>query len=293
MNDNVKGKRLSVIIVTFNSENLIMDCLDSIFKYNDIHDDLEVVLVDNCSKEYLSMFTSIKEKYHDRVVLISNKMNGGYGQGNNVGIKASKAPVVLIMNPDVRLVKPVFKKLLHLFERQDLAIVGMQQYESLSKRSQSFLMLKETVFSLLLHKIYTKVNRFNENYFCISGACFAIRKSVFIKVGMFDEQMFLYGEERMLHYKILKLGNYHVLYDSTVGYLHPKENRAFSSDSFLIGFQSFMYTCDKLGLDLYESCVRMINMYKFLVFSSWIRRDKSRAEYYGEIIELIKNNMRK
>ena len=54
MNNHIKRKAVSVVIVTFNSENLIMDCLDSIFKYNDISDDLEVVLVDNCSKNYLS-----------------------------------------------------------------------------------------------------------------------------------------------------------------------------------------------------------------------------------------------
>ena len=39
MNNHIKRKAVSVVIVTFNSENLIMDCLDSIFKYNDISDE--------------------------------------------------------------------------------------------------------------------------------------------------------------------------------------------------------------------------------------------------------------
>ena len=143
MNNHIKRKAVSVVIVTFNSENLIMDCLDSIFKYNDISDDLEVVLVDNCSKNYLSMFGSIEEKYGNKVVLINNKVNGGYGQGNNLGVEVAKAPIILIMNPDVRLVKPIFKRILSLFERRNIAIAGMQQYESLLKRSQSFLMLRE------------------------------------------------------------------------------------------------------------------------------------------------------
>lgn len=110
MNNHIKRKAVSVVIVTFNSENLIMDCLDSIFKYNDISDDLEVVLVDNCSKNYLSMFGSIEEKYGNKVVLINNKVNGGYGQGNNLGVEVAKAPIILIMNPDVRLVKPILKE---------------------------------------------------------------------------------------------------------------------------------------------------------------------------------------
>ena len=187
--------------------------------------------------------------------------------------------------------KDIFKRILSLFERRNIAIAGMQQYESLLKRSQSFLMLREDLCSLFLYAVYTKINKFNEKYFCISGACFAVRKSVFTKVGMFDEQMFLYGEERMLHYKILRLGNYHIVYDSTIGYLHPKENREFSSKNFLLGYHSFIYTCDKLGLDLHRSRNKMLNMYRFLEFYSWARGDKLKVKYYKEIIKLIKNNI--
>ena len=108
---------------------------------------------------------------------------------------------------------------------------------------------------------------------------------------MFDEHMFLYGEERMLHHKILRLGNYHIVYDSTIGYLHPKEDREFSSKNFLLGLQSFIYTCNKLGLDLYRACDKMINMYRFLEFYSWIRRDKLKIKIYKKIINLIRNNI--
>lgn len=79
MNNYIKRKVVLVVIVIFNLENLIMDCLDLIFKYNDIFDDLEVVLVDNCSKNYLFMFGFIEEKYGNKVVFINNKVNGGYG----------------------------------------------------------------------------------------------------------------------------------------------------------------------------------------------------------------------
>lgn len=61
MNENINRKAVSVVIVTFNSEDLIMGCLDSIFKYNDISEDLEVVLVDNCSVNYLSMFSCVEK----------------------------------------------------------------------------------------------------------------------------------------------------------------------------------------------------------------------------------------
>ena len=177
------------------------------------------------------MFGSIEEKYGNKVVLINNKVNGGYGQGNNLGVEVAKAPIILIMNPDVRLVKPIFKRILSLFERRNIAIAGMQQYESLLKRSQSFLMLREDLCSLFLYAVYT------------------------------------------------------------IGYLHPKENREFSSKNFLLGYHSFIYTCDKLGLDLHRSRNKMLNMYRFLEFYSWARGDKLKVKYYKEIIKLIKNNI--
>ncbi len=101
-------KKISTVIVTYNSEAHIYDCLDSLFKYNDIGDDLEVIVVDNCSQKFTDMKDRIENKYAKSVTVISNLCNGGYGQGNNVGIKASHAPIIMIMNPDVRLVMPVF-----------------------------------------------------------------------------------------------------------------------------------------------------------------------------------------
>ena len=101
-------KKISIIIVTYNSELHIYDCLDSIFKYNDIGDDLEIIIVDNMSNNVDQMFTSIKEKYASTVKLVKNHINGGYGQGNNVGIRLAKSDIIMIMNPDVRLLQPVF-----------------------------------------------------------------------------------------------------------------------------------------------------------------------------------------
>jgi GT2 family glycosyltransferase len=52
-------KLISIIIVTYNSEEHIYNCLKSIFKYNDIKDALEVIVVDNCSLNSDKMFNNI------------------------------------------------------------------------------------------------------------------------------------------------------------------------------------------------------------------------------------------
>ena len=92
-------KKLSLIILTYNSEKDIYDCLNSVYKYNDIGDYLEIIVVDNNSDNYIQMQKNIMTQYPD-VQIIANHKNGGYGQGNNLGIRAASAPIVSIMNPD-------------------------------------------------------------------------------------------------------------------------------------------------------------------------------------------------
>ena len=150
-----KVKKLSIVIVTYNSGALIEGCLNSIFIHNDIDTALEVIVVDNDSADYATTFASIEKKYGESVTLIRNVENGGYGQGNNIGIKAASAPIVLIMNPDVTLFAPVFRKALLQFRDIKLGILGMQQYEKVGMRRQSFLPLHPSIIGLLLYKLYT------------------------------------------------------------------------------------------------------------------------------------------
>ena len=122
-------KRLSVIIVTYNSEKDIYDCLDSIKLHSDINaDELENIVVDNNSRQTDTMFSEIRNRFGDGIILLKNACNGGYGQGNNMGIRRASAPVILIMNPDVRLMEPVFQTVLHAFDDDSrLGMYGMKQ----------------------------------------------------------------------------------------------------------------------------------------------------------------------
>lgn len=111
-------KKVSIIIVTYNSEKDIYDCISSIIEFSDIPlVEIELVVVDNNSTGCDTMFNKLKTLWGEDIVLIKNSSNGGYGQGNNMGIRQSSAPVVLVMNPDVRLVCPIFKKAIDLFSK--------------------------------------------------------------------------------------------------------------------------------------------------------------------------------
>ena len=130
-------KRLSIIIVTYNSEKDIYDCINSIRQWTDIPmEELELIVVDNNSRETDTMFATLKQLYGNDIVLIRNTRNGGYGQGNNLGIRKATASVILIMNPDVRMMEPIFKTALDAFDQsKDLSMYGMKQMLSASEPS--------------------------------------------------------------------------------------------------------------------------------------------------------------
>ena len=102
-------KTLSIIILTYNSEKDIYACLDSVYQHNDIGEALEVIVVDNQSNAFALMQQKIAHQY-PQVFITQNTHNGGYGQGNNVGIRMAQAPIIAIMNPDVRITHPIFKE---------------------------------------------------------------------------------------------------------------------------------------------------------------------------------------
>lgn len=219
-------KKISVIIVTYNSQNHIYDCLNSVFSYNDIGDDLEVIVVDNCSCDVDLMEKRICHLYGDKVKVIRNSSNGGYGQGNNVGIRSCHAPIVMIMNPDVRMVMPVFKKAIEQFSLcERVAVLGMKQRIP-GERGRSFGWSYRAPFLMgeFLYPVCHIFDFYLQRYMYFQGSCFFVKKKAFERIGMFDENIFMYSEEDDIHWRFQKYG-YLYRFVRTLEYQHlHKEN---------------------------------------------------------------------
>lgn len=223
-------KRLSIIIVTYNSEKDIYDCINSIRQWTDIPTEaLELIVVDNNSRDTDAMFAQLRELYGNDIVLIKNTRNGGYGQGNNMGIRQATAPVILIMNPDVRLMEPVFQTALDAFDQwKDLSIYGMKQMLSATVPSNNSFCCAYTVNGYLQTIMTSIGNRFDyylPRYMHFSGSCFFIRKEMFEQVGLFDETIFMYGEEEDIHYRMRKSGFKQMIYNPKLHYIHLTKER--------------------------------------------------------------------
>ena len=279
--------QLSIIILTYNSEKDIESCLESVFRCNDIGDELEIIVVDNNSLEQLALQNWIEADY-STVRYIQNKDNRGYGAGNNIGIAAAKSPYILIMNPDVRLREFSLKKVVLGFERHsNWGMQGFKQFESTDKRGSSFVMLKPCLSSFLLQKVYHKLDAYNSSLFCFHGSCFALRKLCFEQSGFFNEEVFLYGEERYLHFSLQRTQEYKAVYDKTQSYIHPVHGRALVFNQAELGLTSYLNTIDHFGLNKLKLIKGQIRFEYFFYLKSALFGRKEKAKFYKAKIKRL------
>lgn len=210
---------LSIIIITWNSEEFIEKCLKSIFDTKGSVD-LEVIVVDNAS---LDTTTKIIERFKPEVRLISNQQNLGYSKANNQGIEVSKGDYALLLNPDVELKENCLKLMLDFVEKHEEAEVVAPQLLNPDGSIQpscrefpdfSIFLWEFSGLSFLFPKNKT-LGRWRMGYFDFQssrevdqpmGSCLLLRRKVFQEIGVFDEQFPIFFNDVDLCYRIKKRG---------------------------------------------------------------------------------------
>ena len=281
-------KQLSIIIVTYNSERYIFDCLDSIYKYNDISNQLEIIIVDNCSTDSERMFEQISSNYSSDIILIKSTENKGYGHGNNQGIQLASAPRFIIMNPDVRLVEPVFKKLISKFDnRPNIGMIGV----NFTDGSNNLYFKPEycNLLRMLFGNLYIKFGCYKIEQMFFSGSFLVFDKLTFIKSGSFDENIFLFQEEADISNRILALGKETVL-AKDISVLHLVHGRDVNLSLLKIGAESREYYFKKYHADLDKYYKFNLFKYRCKYILAVISNNKIRIEDYKGWINLSKNN---
>ena len=247
-------KKLSVIIVTYNSEADIYDCLDSVYQHNDIGDALEVIIIDNQSKCFDEM-RNIVSKHYSQVKIVQNTHNGGYGQGNNVGIRIAQAPNIAIMNPDVRLICPIFAHALKALQEEDVMMCGGKQMHTPTQLGWSYA-FDYTAMGYLqvpLRNIYKRLDYYDYRRMHLSGAFFFINKAYFEQIGLFDEQIFMYGEECDIHQRLRKAFPLKkIAFLADCPYLHLSIERPFEEKRYRQLVAADLYVCKKHQLSVYK-----------------------------------------
>lgn len=216
INENKRVLELSVIIVTYNNVETIDECLESIKKYNDLGESLEVIVVDNSLNN--DTYDLIRNNY-PWVKLFKSDKNGGFGYGNNYGVNKSSGRNLLFLNPDTILVEPVFNCVLcSLNKNIKIGAVGCHLITRDGKDMPSFNPLPDYFSFFTLGRLYYKILKFTPIYlrnYYPWGAFMGVRYEDFNSSGQFDEKIFLNFEEAVF-IKRSKLNRIKILKEKVV-----------------------------------------------------------------------------
>lgn len=293
------GKKLSVIIVSYQAVDLLRDCLNSIEKYNDIGDGLEVIVSDNSPD--MQLYDEISRDY-PTVKLVKNE-NIGFGAGNNRGFEVSSGEYLLFLNPDTKLVEPIFAFAVEKFETdRDLAMFGIQQTDENGNFIDSFKIFgfcgPKTIFGYLRLKGYRKAGKFKDGKMFLLGADLFLRRSAFLQAGKFDEKIFMYNEEEDLTRRIK-------LYSDAKKMAFYRERKLIhlcggteerNEESHLRalrrGLPALKYCAEKYSLS-YKKIIKTIYRHvKMKFFATRLLRRKSKADIYRKIMKIYKDELK-
>ena len=287
--------KISFVIVTYNSQSLIKDCIDSIFRHNNVDiNAIEVIVVDNSDMtENILLFDYLQLLYNDRVIRVKNDKNLGYGQGNNVGIMKARGTIVCIMNPDVRFIEPLLSEVQTRFDNDsNLCLLGPRQLggENLSHYIKPEFYIP--VLNPLLIKLTNRLNIFNSRVSYLSGAFFFIDRAKFLSIGLFDERLFLFFEESDISNRILEK-KYLIHFEHKLKYLHDIGERSdFSVFAFNVGLDSMSHYCKKFGISEKRLLSKKILTLRFKLLIAKLKGNSSGVENLNKELYLLTDRLK-
>ena len=243
--------QLSIVLINKDTPKLTKEAIKSaIDTIKEV--EFEIIVVDNSSNASNVVF--LKDS---RVKTICGVENKGFGNACNIGEKKASGDVLLFLNSDTILFENAVDFAYSFFKKQqNVGALGIRQLledGSLDKGCKRGFPtpLSSLYYFLGLSKIFPHSKRFgaHQQTFidekdvvevdCISGAFMMIKKEVFEKVGGFDEDYFLYGEDVDLCYRLKKIG-YKNIYFGKVSFLHYKNMSGKKSLKVLESFYDSM-----------------------------------------------------
>jgi len=260
--------QVSVIIVNYNTTDLLIDCLDSIYdKTKDIH--FEIVVVDNASDE--SPQEIINDKFKE-VTFIENEINLGFAKANNLAIERSTAKYCFLLNPDTLLINnaiKIFYSFMQMPESKNIACCGGSIYDQFMTPRVAyghFPTIMQIIYELGLKHIFRMHFKRNISLTCVNednfikevdyvtGAAIFIRKSALKEVGFLDEDFFMYFEETELCHRLRRSGwKCVILPEAKIKHLVGQSIESFS-DRYIALSQRSKYL-------FYKKCYGLIPMY--------------------------------
>lgn len=277
---------LSIIIVNYHSFSYVKNCVDSIYRYNDIAEGLEVIIVDNSEdkKEYEQLMSII-----DKVNIVNNT-NKGFGAGNNKGVACASGKYLLFLNPDTELIEPVFRDAISIFEgNSNLGAFGFKLVDKDLKPNVSCAMRMTMGFwRTMLSNILVKFGFFIPKIMFTSGADLFIRKEAFDNVKGFDENIFMYCEEADILNRINNIGYSNAFFKNhSIVHYEGKTQKNDYSRTYYNMLKSKIYYCNKYGYNIKMELKKELRYCKMKLGVFRLFGIKSKEEEYWKILDII------
>ena len=237
---NSSNPVLTIIILSFNVADLLVNCLDAIYKFNFdkfLSGDWELLVSDNGSSD--NTIEILRQKNYPGLKILQNGVNLGFAKGNNVAAKMVRGDYVLFLNPDTVVEKESIEFGLDYLRSHSNAgavsvklVLGSGRLDNTCHRGfptpwNSF------CFFVGLTKLFP-TSRFFAGYIlghlntnqqsevdAINGAYFMMPKDLGKRLDWFDEDFFWKGEDLDLCYRIKEVG-YKIMYLPQVKVWHYK-----------------------------------------------------------------------
>lgn len=277
---------LSVVIVNYNTRELVVSCVDSIFA-NTFGLNSEIIVVDNASSD--NSVEVLRGRF-PRVSVIANGTNRGFASANNQGIKAAKGGYVLLLNSDTVVLEDCLKGCVKYMDNNPgIGILGAQvltadrHIQTTCFRQPN--VLSEVVFfgvtinlaigdPITKHKWMSSFDRRSvRDVDCLAGCFLFIRKAVFDIAGYLDEKFFMYYEDAEFCGRVRRLTDYKIVYYPYANIMHygamsvAPENNFKTKLGFISARQYFSArngTAVRMFFNAVCKCIWMVELVLFL-----------------------------
>lgn len=187
--------KIFIIILNYNGKDTIKECLTSLFRVD--YPNFEVVVVDNASQD--GSF-ELAKNYFPGAHFIKNENNLGFAAGNNMGIRFALekiADYVFLLNNDAVVFKNTLSELIKITQKKESKKIGIFSPIIFKGDSRDIWFAGGKIDWLRMRAEHimqaTNCELRTVNY--VTGCAMLIKKEVFKKIGLLDENFFLYYED--------------------------------------------------------------------------------------------------
>jgi GT2 family glycosyltransferase len=246
--------QLSVIILNYNVRYFLEQCVQSVQKAL-THLDAEIIVVDNNSTDDSC---EMMKRLFPHIKLIENPVNVGFPKGNNIAVAEAKGEYICILNPDTVVAEDTFEKILNfchseLVSESNLGIIGCKLVDGTGNflpESKRGVPTPWVAFTKIFG--FYKISNFFGKYYAqhltenqsgkvdiLVGAFMVLKRDLYLQVGGFDENCFMYSDDIDLSYMIQKLGKENFYFHETT-VIHYKGESTVRDEKYLKRFREAM-----------------------------------------------------